>query len=99
MIYITGDKHGDLEFVKEFCNEHPGVSRNDVLIILGDVGINYSMNRQEKKTKKMLSKLPVTLLCVHGNHEERPYNIKGYRETEYFDGIVYQERRYPNILF
>ena len=99
MIYIIGDRHGDLEFVREFCDDHPGISRDDVLIILGDVGINYDLNRQEKKVKKMLAKLPVTLLCVHGNHEERPRNIKGYKETEYFDGIVYQERRFPNILF
>ena len=47
----------------------------------------------------MLSKLPITILCVHGNHEERPYNIKGYKEVDYFDGKVYQEKKYPNILF
>ena len=99
MIYITGDKHGDMEFVREFCNYHPDISRDDVLIILGDAGINYSLSRQEEKVKRMLSKLQVTLLCVHGNHEERPYNIKGYKEIEYFDGTVYQQKRYPNILF
>ena len=99
MIYITGDKHGDLEFVRDFCNNHPGLSTEDVLIILGDVGINYDLNWQEKRVKRMLSKLPITLLCVHGNHEERPYNIKGYKEVNYFQGKVYQQRRYPNILF
>lgn len=99
IIFITGDKHGDMEFVRRFCDEHPGICKDDVLIILGDVGINYDLNRQEKRVKKMLSRLPITLLCVHGNHEERPRNIKGYKEVEYFDGIVYQERRYPNILF
>ena len=99
MIYITGDKHGDMEFVREFCNEHPNISRDDVLIVLGDAGINYDLNWQERRVKKMLSRLPVTLLCVHGNHEERPYNIKGYREVPFFEGIVYQQRRFPNILF
>ncbi len=99
MIYISGDKHGDLESVKEFCESHPGISRDDVLVLLGDVGINYDLNRQEKNVKKMLSKLPVTLLCVHGNHEERPRNLKGYRELECFGGTVYQERRFANILF
>lgn len=99
MIYITGDKHGDLEFVREFCDDHPGINRSDVLIILGDVGINFDLDRRERKMKKMLSKLSITLLCVHGNHEERPYNVKGYREVPFFDGIVYQQRRYPNILF
>ncbi len=99
MIYITGDKHGDMEFVRGFCNDHPDISREDVLIILGDAGINYSLNRQERKVKKMLSGLPVTLMCIHGNHEERPYNIKGYQEISRFDGIVYQQKRYPNILF
>ena len=99
MIYITGDKHGDLEFVRTFCLDHPDLSRNDVLIILGDAGINYSLDRREQKVKKMLSKLPVTILCVHGNHEERPYNIRGYKEIRCFEGVVYQQKKYPNILF
>ena len=37
LIFITGDKHGDMEFVRRFCDEHPGICRDDVLIILGDV--------------------------------------------------------------
>ena len=69
------------------------------MIILGDVGINFDLNRKERKIKGMLSRLPITLLCVHGNHEERPRNLKSYREVPCFEGIVYQERKYPNILF
>lgn len=41
MIYITGDTHGRFEWVEQFC-ERFGTSREDVLIILGDAGINFS---------------------------------------------------------
>lgn len=99
MIYITGDKHGDIEFIRDFCKHHPNCTRDDVLIILGDVGFNFYLNREEKKAKKMISKLPITVLCVHGNHEERPYNIKSYKLIDAYGAKAYQEKRYPNILF
>lgn len=41
MIYITGDTHGRFERVEQF-SERFGTSREDVLIILGDAGINFS---------------------------------------------------------
>ena len=39
MIYLTGDTHGEFEHVEEFCLFTE--SADDVLIILGDAGINY----------------------------------------------------------
>lgn len=35
----------------------------------------------------------VTLLCIHGNHEERPEEICSYEELLWHDGIVYGERK------
>ena len=43
--------------------------------------------------------MPITLFCIHGNHEERPYNIAGYKSKVFNNGIVYYEEKYPNILF
>lgn len=40
MIYITGDTHGDFRNVARFCKKMQ-TSKKDVLIILGDAGINY----------------------------------------------------------
>ena len=43
--------------------------------------------------------MDITLLCVHGNHEERPENICTYIEKEWRGGIVMYEEEFPNILF
>ena len=40
MIYITGDKHADFRDVFDFCSDNK-TSLDDVLIVLGDAGINY----------------------------------------------------------
>ncbi|MDR1771577.1 MAG: metallophosphoesterase [Hungatella sp.] len=41
MIYITGDTHGQFKRVEAFC-ERFQTKREDILIILGDAGINFS---------------------------------------------------------
>ena len=97
MIYITGDTHGNFQRIKEFCQEQQ-TTTNDYLIILGDAGINY-FGDHDNKLKEELTKIPITFLCVYGNHEERPENIKTYKEINLFDGIMYQEKNYPNLLF
>ena len=38
-IYITGDKHRDFSRIYNFC-ERAGTTRDDIMIILGDSGIN-----------------------------------------------------------
>ena len=39
MIYLTGDMHGDFERIEDFCSLEY-TTKEDVLIILGDAGIN-----------------------------------------------------------
>ena len=46
MIYITGDKHRDYNDVFNFCNKYK-TSKNDILIILGDAGINYFLDEKD----------------------------------------------------
>jgi len=46
-----------------------------------------------------LEQLPITLFCIHGNHEERPYEIDTYEEMEWHGGMVYVEEEYPSLLF
>ena len=96
--YITGDCHGNFDRIEIFCLENH-TTRDDVMIILGDAGINYWLNRTDKKLKNRLSQLEITLLCVHGNHEARPWEVGDYEEVEWNEGIVYVEEQYPNILF
>lgn len=60
MIYITGDTHGDFRRIKEFCRL-ADTTAEDVIVILGDAGINYYGNESDGRLKYILSKLPVTL--------------------------------------
>ena len=99
MIYITGDKHADFREVFYFCYANE-TTLDDILIVLGDAGINYYANDKDNELKNSLKEhYPITLFCIHGNHEERPENIKTYKTKKFHDGIVYYEEDYPNILF
>jgi len=98
MIYITGDTHGDFYRVEKFCRRLNTV-KEDILIILGDAGINYYGDRLDIRRKKELSQLPITLFCIHGNHERRPFTIDSYKEKPWHGGIVYMEDAFPNLIF
>ena len=97
-VFMHGDCHADFRWLKYFCEEHE-TTKDDLMIILGDAGINYWCNLKDYDLKEKLKELPITLLCIHGNHEERPFNIFSYHEKEMFDGTVYIEDDFPNILF
>ncbi|MDO4809902.1 MAG: metallophosphoesterase [Eubacteriales bacterium] len=98
MIYITGDTHGDFSRIETFCRKMK-TTTEDVLIILGDAGINYYGRDRDRLQKEEISRLPVTLFCIHGNHEQRPENIKGYHESGWHGGTVYKEDDFPTLLF
>jgi 3-oxoacid CoA-transferase subunit A len=107
MVFITGDTHREFAHITAFC-ERFATSRDDILVILGDVGINYfgtypdveeTSKLNDNYLKMSLCDLPLTLLCLHGNHEMRPETIGTYQETPWMGGIVYQEEEYPNLLF
>ncbi|QMW73042.1 metallophosphoesterase [Anaerostipes caccae L1-92] len=98
MIYITGDTHGRFERVERFC-ERFGTSREDILIILGDAGINFNGGRHDQMKKEFLESLPITIFAIHGNHEQRPCTIGTYKEKMWRGGTVYYEEEYPDLLF
>lgn len=102
MIYATGDVHRDSERlidIKKICEEN-NTTEEDTLIILGDSGINYYANEQDDLLKEWIKdNLSITLLCIHGNHEARPYECKDYILKEWNNGLVYVNPKYPNQLF
>lgn len=97
-VFITGDTHGNFQRIIDFC-EREETSKEDLMVILGDAGINYYLSKRDQTLKKSLSELPITLFCIHGNHEERPYLIPSYQEISFCGAMVYQEPAYPNLLF
>ena len=98
MVILTGDTHGEFDRIEEFCQEYE-TTPEDVMVILGDAGINYWLDSRDRELKERLAQIPVTLFCVHGNHEERPEELHGYEELAWRGGMVWVEPDYPNLLF
>lgn len=99
-IFAKGDFHGQFRGLKVFCQEN-NTTTNDLLICLGDVGLNYNLNVYDEERKRFLSNMPITFLMLRGNHEARPENIltmcKCYDKR--FECEVYYEQEYPNIYY
>ncbi len=70
-IVLAGDTHGTLDIGKvvRFFYEHEGYTREDYLIILGDVAVCGFSPYDESNVREILEKLPVTVLFIDGNHE------------------------------
>lgn len=98
MVFITGDTHGDFRRIVEYLEQRK-TKKEDLFIILGDVGLNYRETEMEKENKRRLAACNITFFCIHGNHEKRPARIKTYEIQEFRGGRVYVEKEYPNLLF
>lgn len=77
--YITGDTHRSFDRIEDFCYGYE-TTTEDVMIILGDAGINYWLDLSDKELKGRLSGMDITFFCVHGNHEARPCEAAEYEE-------------------
>lgn len=68
---VTGDTHGTLDIDKliTFFDHHDEYTKDDYLIICGDVAVCGFIPTDEVETRKILRELPVTVLFVDGNHE------------------------------
>ncbi len=67
MIWITGDKHGEIE---EFQTApYKKIKKRDTVIVCGDFGFIWENSKEEKKHLRWLSKRKYTIAFVEGNHE------------------------------
>jgi len=98
MIFVTGDTHGSYRRLRRFFRDK-AVSEDDTLIILGDTGLNYYNDERDSPHKNAAARLPLTLLCLRGNHDRRPETMADYRTQNCFGGMVYVADAYPRILF
>lgn len=88
---VSGDTHGDVETrIKNIMrNLMPpiGLDISEIaVIILGDVGLNFYLNKTDEKKKKILANYGIRIYCVRGNHEERPENLNF--QTIYDDDVM-----------
>lgn len=98
MFYITGDTHGDFSRYLAFADKIQPTEQ-DVMIVLGDAGLNYYTGEKDAVRKRFVNSFPFTTFCIHGNHEMRPADIPSYQTKEYCGGMVWYEEAYPHILF
>ena len=102
-VLITGDTHGRVsQRILNIARNYPDlVPEETAIIILGDAGINFYLNKTDKKNKYQINNYGYKIYCVRGNHEERPQNI----DTMKFDydqevgNWIYWEEDYPNIKY
>lgn len=100
--FITGDTHGKV--YERIMSSDFGMTHDAALIILGDCGLNFWLNKTDKREKqrveKQLAAFDSRLYCVRGNHEERPENLNyPFVWDNDVNGLVYQEAEFPNIRY
>ena len=98
MIYITGDMHGDIQTFKNIMGKITCKLEN-TLIVLGDLGANYYLNKTDKKFKNIISQYNINLFVIRGNHDANPANLNYMKEIEKYENIGYIEEEYPNIFY
>ena len=100
---ITGDTHGRvatrIENIKRNMSEYS--PKETAIIILGDAGLNYYLNKTDKKEKKIVNDYGYLIYCVRGNHEARPSAVPEmeYLEDKEVKNFVYYQREFPNIRY
>ena len=64
MVYITGDIHGSTKRIVKFANQMM-LTADDIIIILGDVGVNYFQDERDSFSKATLSHINRELKGEH----------------------------------
>lgn len=99
MIYVTGDCHQDFRrFSMDCFPEQREMTKEDMVIILGDFGGIWNYRGEDKEEKywlKWLNDKSFTTLFVDGNHECFP-RLNKYPVKEFCGGKVHEVR--PSAL-
>lgn len=98
---ITGDCHREFSRFKNYSKDIQN-DPNTAIIILGDAGINWTLDEHDNQLKNFLSqRYKFRIYCVRGNHEARPQTLSTMQliYDEDVDGEVYMESAWPNIRY
>lgn len=90
-LFVTGDTHCGYDMSK-LNSRHfkaAGLTKDDIVVIMGDAGLVWSGGKEEEFWQNFLNKKPWTTFCVLGNHEN--YNkINLLPKVEFAGGICRQ---------
>ena len=99
--FVTGDTHGAFTRFKNYDTEIQNDS-NTAIIILGDAGLNFTLDEHDSQMKNFLSKrYKFRIYCVRGNHEARPQDVPNMEliYDEDVCGEVYMQPKWPQIRY
>lgn len=97
-VYITGDVHGDFSELQQWCYAMQP-KKKDIIVILGDVTLNYFGDWRDHNRKKLANALDPEIFCIHGNHEMRPEDAGYYELIDWHGGKVWRQPEFPNLIF
>ena len=97
-VYITGDVHGDFSELQQWCHAMRP-KKKDIVVILGDVALNYFGDWRDCERKKLANALGPEIFCIHGNHEMRPEDAGCYELIDWHGGKVWWQPEFPNLIF
>lgn len=100
-VLLTGDTHGEFSRFKNYSEELQQ-GPYTAIIILGDAGLNWTLDENDTHVKNMLSKrYRFRIYCVRGNHEARPEDVPGMHLIYDDDvgGEVWIQDKWQNIRY
>ena len=102
-VLISGDCHGMVsERLRQIHNTMPGYRPEETaIILLGDVGLNYHLNKRDYIHKKEVSSYGYTIYCVRGNHEAKPGEHLGMKlvDDDFVGNPVWIDEEFPLIRY
>ena len=100
--YVSGDTHGNFTRFTNM-NEYK-TDKHVAVIVLGDCAVNWTLKPEhDSGLKRQLIKKFSNFewFLLRGNHDARPEHVPTMEKVWNDDvtGMVYQERKYPNIHY
>lgn len=88
MIYLLSDIHGDRNFkgLEDYISK---ADDNDLLIILGDVGLSFEKTEENRIFTDFFLSIKKNIAIVDGNHENFDY-LKSFPEEDWCGGRVHR---------
>lgn len=105
MIYVTGDWHGGFgpegfwndRFDAERFPEGLGLTKRDLVIVLGDFSWPFDFSDEEESDMATLARKPWVTCFLDGNHEHFDY-LDGLRVSEWRGGAVQRYPEFPSLI-